>query len=123
MNSFKNYLLSFFGLFASISTILCCALPIILVTLGMGAAFASLTSSFPALIWLAERSGYIFILAIIFLVIAGYFIFLRPQSCPADQNLAKICLKTKKINNIIWLISVTILAISLFFKYGLIYLD
>ena len=60
MIKIKESLLSFFGLFTSVSTILCCALPIILVTLGMGAVFANLTASLPFITWLAERSLYLF---------------------------------------------------------------
>ena len=41
---------NFFALFASSSTLVCCALPAIFVALGAGASFASLVSSFPFLI-------------------------------------------------------------------------
>ncbi|MFT6106313.1 MAG: hypothetical protein ACJA0S_000255 [Rickettsiales bacterium] len=116
----KDYLLPFFGLFTSLSTIICCALPIILVTLGMGAVFASLTANFPFIIWLAERSLYLFIFAGTFLVVGGYFIFIRPQTCPADKKLAQICNKTQKFNKIVWWFSLIILALSFFFKYLLI---
>lgn len=120
MSKYKDYFLPFLGLFTSISTIFCCALPIILVVLGMGAAFASLTANFPFIIWLAERAIYFFSMTAIIIIISGYFIFLKPQSCPSDKKLAMICQKTQKINKIIWLFSVAILLISLFFKYGLI---
>ncbi len=116
----KETILPFFGLFTSLSTILCCALPIILVTLGMGAVFASLTANFPFVIWLAERSVYLFTITGILLALGGYFIFIYPQECPADKKMAEICAKTKKFNKIVWWISVVILLISLFFKYGLI---
>lgn len=122
MIKIKESLLPFFGLFASISTILCCALPIILVTFGMGAVFASLTVTFPFITWLAERSIYLFVIATILLLIGGYFIFIKPGSCPANQNLAEICSKAKKFNKIIWWLSVIILLISFFFKYILILL-
>jgi mercuric ion transport protein len=122
MIKIKESLLPFFGLFTSISTILCCALPIILVTLGMGAVFASLTASFPFITWLAERSIYLFAIATILLLVGGYFIFIKPQTCPSDKKLAEICNKTKKFNKIIWWVSVIILAISFFFKYILILL-
>tara|TARA_Y100000389_G_C17405898_1_gene488027 strand:+ start:1027 stop:1401 length:375 start_codon:yes stop_codon:yes gene_type:complete len=122
MIKIKESLLPFFGLFTSISTILCCALPIILVTLGMGAVFASLNANFPFITWLAKRSIYLFTIATILLLIGGYFIFIKPQTCPTDKKLAKICNKTKKFNKIVWWASVIILTISLFFKYILILL-
>ena len=122
MIKIKESLLPFFGLFTSVSTILCCALPIILVTLGIGAVFANLTASFPFITWLAERSLYLFTIATNLLLIGGYFIFIKPQTCPADKKLAEICNKTKKFNKIVWWMSVIILAISFFFKYILILL-
>jgi len=116
----KESLLPFFGLFTSISTMLCCALPIILVTLGMGAVFASLTANFPFVTWLAERSIYLFVIATILLLIGGYFIFIKSQTCPADKKLTDMCNKTKEFNKVIWWMSVITLAISYFFKYILI---
>lgn len=113
-------ILPFLGLFTSLSTIFCCALPIILVTLGMGAVFASLTNHFPAIIWAAEHAKEILILTTILLSISGYLIFIKPQACPSDQKLAQACARSKKINQWVWWISVLILAISLFFKYILI---
>ena len=118
----KEYLLSFSGLFTSLSTIMCCALPIILVTFGMGSVFASITTIFPFINWVAEKSIYFFFISLISLLTAGYFIFIKPQSCPADKNMAKICYKSKKLNKIIWYLSVIILGVSFFFKYILILL-
>ena len=122
MIKIKDSLFSFLGLFTSISTILCCALPIILVMLGMGAVFASLTANFPFITYLAERAIYLFIISGTLLLVSGYFIFIAKQSCPTDKKLAEICNKTKKFNKIVWWISVVILLISLFFKYILILL-
>ena len=122
MTKIKESLLSFFGLFTSVSTILCCALPIILVFLGMGSVFASLTEHFPFITWLSKKSIHLFIIAIIFLLISGYFIFIKNKTCPANKKLANICSKTTKFNKIIWFLSVIILVISFFFKYILILL-
>ena len=122
MNRIKESLLPFLSLFTSFSTIMCCALPIILVMLGMGAVFASITANFPFITWLAQRSLYLFTIAAAMLAVSGYFIFIKAQSCPADKKLAQLCNKTKKFNKIIWWFSVIILAISFFFKYILILL-
>ena len=46
--------LSWLTLFASTGTLICCALPIILVTLGLGATVAAFTSSFPLLVTIAQ---------------------------------------------------------------------
>jgi mercuric ion transport protein len=121
MNNFRESFITFIGLFASVSTILCCALPIILVMLGMGAVFASLTSSFPLLTWLAERFIYLFLISSFLLTLSGYLIFIKPNYCPTEPKAAKLCQKLKKINKIVWWFSLTTLITSLFFKYALLW--
>ena len=48
LSNIKN--LSFLSLFTSTGTILCCALPALLVTIGAGAALSSLISTFPQIV-------------------------------------------------------------------------
>ena len=62
---------NFFALFASSSTLVCCALPAIFVALGAGASFASLVSTFPFLITLSQYKLYITFFALVMLLIAG----------------------------------------------------
>ena len=45
------------SLFASTSTLLCCALPALLITLGAGAVMAGLTAAFPGIMWLSANKG------------------------------------------------------------------
>ncbi len=120
MQKAKDNITAYLGLFSSASTLLCCALPIIFVSLGMGATFASITANFPFMIFLAKQSIALFTIATTLLLLSGYLIFTKTQLCPADKNLAQICKKTKKINKIIWYVSAIILLISFFFKYILI---
>ena len=57
------------SLFTSLGTLVCCALPALLVTLGMGASLASLISFFP---WITIISDF----KLIIFVISGSLIFL-----------------------------------------------
>ncbi len=116
----KPYIFSFLALFSSLSTIFCCALPIILVTLGMGASFAAFTLNFPFIIKIAQHANALFIIAFLLLILSGYLIFCRPQSCPADKELAAICIRSKKITKIIFFATCFIFVASFFFKYILI---
>ena len=75
----SNKLANYLTLFISTGTIFCCALPIILVTLGLGASFAALTAQFPAASWLAQNATILFITTAILLTISGYFIFFNPH--------------------------------------------
>jgi mercuric ion transport protein len=56
-------LLNYFSLFSSFSTLLCCALPSILVLLGMGTAVASLLSAAPWLVNLSRHKIWTFSIA------------------------------------------------------------
>ncbi|HEY5381099.1 MAG TPA: hypothetical protein VIJ65_02530 [Acidobacteriaceae bacterium] len=56
-------LLNYFSLFSSFSTLICCALPSILVLLGMGTAVASLLSAAPWLVGFSRHKIWTFSLA------------------------------------------------------------
>ncbi len=111
----KDFIILLLALFTSFSTILCCALPIILVFLGFGSAFAALSSNFIFINIIAEKSAYIFLISLILLSISAYFIFFQNQSCPSDKKLANICLKSKIINKYIWFFAIFIWIISFLF--------
>lgn len=112
-------LLSFFTLFTSLSTLICCALPALLVTLGMGAAMAGFLSQNPELIWLSENKFYLFIIGGILLLGAGYMQFQNPKECPIDKR--EDCENTKNISKIIYWVSVVIFIIGFSFAYILPY--
>jgi mercuric ion transport protein len=56
-------LLNYFSLFSSFSTLICCALPSVLVLLGMGTAVASLLSAAPWLVSLSRHKPWTFSIA------------------------------------------------------------
>lgn len=56
-------LLNYFSLFSSFSTLICCALPSVLVLLGMGTAVASLLSAAPWLVNLSRHKVWTFSIA------------------------------------------------------------
>lgn len=111
-----NRSISILALFTSTGTLICCALPIALVSLGMGAAVISLTSSFPFLVTLSEHKIWIFSLSGL-LLLAGWLISKREQSCPADPELAVLCQRTQKWNRRILLVSTIIWSIGFFAAY------
>jgi hypothetical protein len=57
----KERALAILSLFASTSTLLCCALPTLLVTLGMGAVVAGAVSSLPWLVPLSRNKEWVFL--------------------------------------------------------------
>ena len=56
-------LLNYFSLFSSFSTLICCALPSVLVLLGMGSTVASLLSAAPWLVSLSRHKIWTFTIA------------------------------------------------------------
>tara|TARA_B100000965_G_scaffold210668_1_gene176035 strand:- start:86 stop:463 length:378 start_codon:yes stop_codon:yes gene_type:complete len=110
--------LGFLSLIASSSTLICCALPALFVTLGAGATLASIVDVFPELIIISKYKIYISIFALLFLIIAGILIKNASlQPCPTDPNLKDICIKTRKRSKIIYIISVFIFAFASIFTY------
>lgn len=82
----------FFSLFTSFSTLICCALPALLVSLGMGATLMGLVSNFPALIWVSEHKTLVFSSS--FIMLAGSLVMqyrARNLPCPLDPELARAC--------------------------------
>lgn len=107
-----------FSLFTSGSTLICCAIPATLVAIGSAATLASLVGSFPQLIWISEHKALVFGLAGAMLAIAGFFQWqARNAPCPADPAFAKVCSKARKNALMIYLISVLIFEVGMFFAF------
>ncbi len=104
------------ALAASGSTLVCCALPALLVSLGAGAVLASLVSTFPALIWLSQHKLALFIGAGLMLAVGGW-LQSRPASCPLDPELARACARYKRISRGVYLASLAVYLIGGFFAY------
>ena len=102
----------------SASTLICCALPALLVALGAGAVLASAVSVFPQLVWVSEHKGAVFVLAGVMLSVAGYLQW-RAKSlpCPVDPVLRDACTRGRKISLVVYWISIGIFAIGGFFAF------
>ena len=95
-NLVKTKHLSLLTLFASGGTLICCALPALLVSLGAGAVMASVVSSVPQIVWFSEHKLGVFIFAGIMLSISGLLQWqARSLPCPSDKALAELCNKTR----------------------------
>lgn len=109
---------TFITLFSSLSTLLCCALPALLVTLGLGASLASFLGSYPELIWFSEHKLLVFIFAGVMLAVTAIGRWqLKDRSCPLDPELAKLCARTKIISTLSFYGSLGIYALGFFFAF------
>lgn len=90
---------SLLSLFASSSTLVCCALPALLVALGAGAALSSLVSVFPQVVWLSEHKEGVFVFAGVAMAASGALQWRnRNAPCPTDPALRRACLQTRKVS-------------------------
>ena len=114
----SNKLVNYLSLFTSSGTIICCALPALLVSMGSGAALSSFIAVFPQLVTLSIYKIPIFIGAFIMLIIAGMLQYhSRGLPCPTDKKQAYACMQTRKVSMIIYFTSVGIFIIGLLFAF------
>ncbi len=118
MTRIKDSFISYFTLFGSLSTLICCALPALLVSLGLGAVLAGLASNVPALIWVSEHKIQVFIFSGLMLSLNGFLLWKNKDApCPIDPKLRDACLSGRKTSRKIYFISLVIFAIGFFFAY------
>ena len=114
----KERAANFFSLFASSSTLICCALPSLFVVLGAGASFASLLTIFPFLIVLSQFKVTISLIALATIALAGFAHYKTARlPCPADPELGRACLQSRKRARVLYYVSVSIFVFATIFTY------
>jgi hypothetical protein len=114
----NSKLVSFLTLFSSTSTLLCCALPALLVSLGMGAALAGLASKVPGLIWVSEHKPEVFAFAGLMLLANGLWLWKnRNAPCPLDPKLRDACISGRKFSLRVYIVSVVIFLTGFTFAF------
>ena len=109
---------NFLSLFASSSTLICCALPSMFVLLGAGATFASIITIFPFLIVLSQYKIWITSFALIMLAFAGYVNYKTyNMPCPADPELGRLCAESRKRSRYIYYFSAVLFLFATIFTY------
>ncbi len=113
----------YLSLFASAGTLLCCALPSLLVVLGFGATVASVLSAAPLLVELSRNKSWVFAIAGLALAGSWYFEYrLAPRpaigvACPPGHEEA--CAAARRGTRILLMVSGAIYLVGLFVAYGL----
>ena len=109
---------SVLSLFASSGTLICCALPALLVALGAGAALSSLVAVFPGIVWVSEYKEIVFGFAGLMLSGGGLAQWLaRSAPCPVDPILRRACLQTRRLSLWLYLLSVALFAAGGWFAF------
>lgn len=106
------------SLFASSSTLVCCAIPALLVALGAGAALSSLVAVFPQVVWLSEHKAGLFTFAGVMMLASGALQwYSRTAPCPTDPALRDACLRTRKTSRRVYFFSVVLYLVGGWFAF------
>ena len=114
----------YLSLFTSLGTLLCCALPSLLVVFGLGATVASFLSAAPWLVTLSQHKVWVF--AIAGALIMGNFVYVyrvaprlkaQGMACPVDE--ADACATASRFSRIALWISAGIYAVGFFTAFVL----
>jgi hypothetical protein len=106
------------ALFTSAGTLLCCALPGLLVSIGAGAVMAGLVTNVPGLIFLSAHKGWVFGIAGVMLAAAVLAKYLaRNAPCPIDPVQANACMRMRRTGTIILGVAIGAYLIGGFFAF------
>jgi len=116
----RTIILEFLTILSSFSTLICCALPAALVSLGAGAALASVVAAVPQLVWLSEHKIQLFVLAGAILALSAISTYRnRGAPCPADPVQAKSCIRLRRWTARIFFVSAAMYGVGFFFAFVL----
>jgi hypothetical protein len=109
---------SWAALFASSGTLICCALPALLVTIGAGAVLSSLVAAVPGLVWISEYKEAVFGFAGLMLAVSGFLQWQnRFAPCPVEPALRAACLRTRGTSARIYLVSLLLYLLGGWFAF------
>jgi mercuric ion transport protein len=114
--------LSYLSLFTSLGTLLCCALPSLLVLLGLGATVASVLSEVPWLVTMSHHKHWVFIVAGI--LISSNFVYvhavmpqLQVRSEACNPNDPAACQTASRFSRVVLWCSAALYMVGLFTAY------
>ena len=118
--SMSSSMLSYFSLFTSLGTLLCCALPSLLVLAGLGVSVASTLSFLPWLVTLSRHKQWTFavsgsLIALSFLNMYYFSPRLKARSCAPDDPSA--CEAASKFSKVLLWVSAAIYIVGIFSAY------
>lgn len=95
------------------STLICCALPALFVSIGLGATMVGLVTTFPSLIWLSENKLLVFAGSFIMLSASMYMQYrARFLPCPIDPDEARACTTARMWSKRVTIFSIVVWVIG-----------
>src|SRR5256885_13813919 len=116
----RNGALSYLSLFTSLGTLLCCALPSLLVLFGLGASVASTLSFFPWLVTLSRHKLLTFAVSGVLIAcsfVNTYYIVphFKGKECSPDNPTA--CAEASRLSRVLLWISMVIYTVGFFVAF------
>lgn len=106
------------ALVASTTTLVCCVLPALLVSLGAGAAVVGLVTAVPQLVWLSEHKALVFGGAALIVMMSGIALWrARTLPCPAEPELARSCMRLRRLSAVVFAVAVAFLVLGSGFAF------
>lgn len=116
-SQFRQNAVSWLTLFTSAGTLVCCALPIVFVMLGLGTAVAAVTSAVPLLVTLALHKAWVFAGSGLMLLVSGWLLYRPGRACPSDAELGRLCERTDRWSRRIHGVSAILWGVGFFAAY------
>ena len=114
----RNVGVALTALLASTTTLVCCVLPAVLVSLGAGAVVVGLVTTVPQLVWLSEHKALVFGGAALLVAASGFVIWhARTLPCPADPALARTCMRLRRTSAVVFALAVAFLLLGSGFAF------
>jgi hypothetical protein len=117
----RSAVLGYLSLFTSFGTLLCCALPSLLVLVGLGATVASVLSSVPWLVTLSRHKDWVFVASGVMIAANLAYVYrvapklLSQGACPPDRPQA--CDVASRTSRVVLWISGLIYVLGFFSSY------
>lgn len=116
----RDKVLHVLALFTSAGTLLCCALPALLILMAGGAAMSSFLSVFPWVIPLSRNKEWVFLLAGALLIVSCILIFKPKGSLACALTGGKGCEMAGRFNQLIFFVSLVFYLAGGFVAYALV---
>ena len=119
-SSTSSALLGYFSLFTSVGTLLCCALPSLLVLAGLGASVASTLSSLPWLVTLSRHKQWTFLISGVLIALSFvnmYYVAPRLKANACATGDPSACRDTNKFSKVLLWVSTAIYSVGFFSAY------
>lgn len=120
----RSGFVAYLSLFTSLGTLLCCALPSLLVLLGLGATVASILSTVPWLVKLSHHKVWVFTIAGVLIAVAFIQTYavsprLRNDREDCTPNNPAACRNASRFSKVVLWVAAAIYAAGFFVAYVL----